>query len=257
MPIVRFLGAVLPLVSNASIGTTPQLTCTTDDGLVAEVSVGIIDAHVLVECNVNRTPTITDLDYLYIRAMDFSRAAVDILTFASGCALNVHLHTLENEGEFSALRLLDPSLALICTSYNLDAKTSEEKDGLRRIVLAVFSDPAIFMALNDLTQAIAIPHYTEINCGRVLDGLRKIMAPGLEPKQGWATMQKTLQVSEGYMEWVSKHSTNPRHGDRSPKEREILQEIAARTWRVMNRFLEYKKREDKTLPASEFPLLSA
>jgi len=133
--------------------------------------------------------------------------------------------------------------------------TKEEKRDLEAILAIVMKEPALFMALNDLIQAVSVPHMTPTNCGRVLDGLRKLVAPGMEPKQGWPIFQQTIQADEPYLTFISELSKKPRHGEHIRIDGITTTEIAKRTWIIMNRFLEFRKRGNQQLPLAEFPLL--
>ncbi len=75
-------------------------------------------------------------------------------------------------------------------------------------------------------------------------------------KLGWTKMQDYLNIGRSYREFIMTASTEPRHGDRSDVPAHISQQVVERSWVIMNRFLEYKKRGDKPLPIAEFPLLS-
>ena len=48
----------------------------------------------------------------------------------------------------------------------------------------VMREPHLFLVLNDLTQTLYIPHQVATACGRVLDGLRRIAAPGVDKEKG-------------------------------------------------------------------------
>jgi hypothetical protein len=256
MPTVRFLGSVLPLVSRVTIGETPILTCSTEDGLVAKATVQIIQSKIIVTYELNRVLE-SDRPYLYVRARDFTNVTLDFITFATGSPLTVHLHTVEDENrEFSEIRLSDPSLAQFCTAYNLDRNTESDRQDMDYLLSSLYTDQALFIAFNDLTQTISAPHCAETNCGRVLDALRNLITSNPNRKQAWKEMRQVLQISEGYMEWVSAESTSPRHGVPG-RETRIKQEVIKRTWNVMNRFLEYRKRGNHPLSSSDFPLLKA
>ena len=69
-------------------------------------------------------------------------------------------------------------------------------------------------------------------------------------------MRQNLRIEEAYLKFISTHATGPRHGDRVHIPPDITRELAMRSWVVMNRFLEFKKRGGAPLPASEFPMLS-
>ena len=69
-------------------------------------------------------------------------------------------------------------------------------------------------------------------------------------------MQAALNISRPYQQWVTSLSANPRHADRSHITGANTTEALSRTWSLMNRFLEYKRRGDKPLSAPDFPVLN-
>jgi hypothetical protein len=134
--------------------------------------------------------------------------------------------------------------------------TPEERKNLEKVLLIVFGDPRIFMALNDLILANTLPHHAPTNCARVLEGLRTVMTPdGMGRDKGWPILRQNLQMDRTYLEFITEHSTGPRHGDRSHISGDVTMAIVGRTWTIMNRFLEFKKRGDTQLPLVEFPML--
>src|ERR1039458_8620961 len=199
MPKIQFLGAVLPLeIVKVGVTNIPEIETESPDGLKAKFQVHVFDSKVVVDCELNRFVE-EDFSHLYIRAVDFSRAAVDMVAFCSGMALSVHLHSLiRPDGELTAIRLSDPSLVGICTAYKLEAKTDEDRKTFANVMLLVFGEPPLFMALNDLTQANAVPHCAPVNCGRVLDGLKKIVAPGVDDKKAWPILRSIVNADEKY-----------------------------------------------------------
>lgn len=71
----------------------------------------------------------------------------------------------------------------------------------------------------------------------------------------WAAMQAALNISESYQKWVTDLSAKPRHADRSYQTGIDVREALKRTWTIMNRFLEYRRRGNIPLTPPEFPKL--
>ena len=68
-------------------------------------------------------------------------------------------------------------------------------------------------------------------------------------------MRQKLNIELEYLSFITEESRGPRHGDRFKGTPTAYKEVLKRSWNVMNRFLEYKKRKDKQLSLSTFPLL--
>jgi hypothetical protein len=68
-------------------------------------------------------------------------------------------------------------------------------------------------------------------------------------------MRDVLNLDLDYLKLISDASTNPRHGVPERAGGLLCSEVVLRTWNVMNRFFEYRKRGNVPLPLAEFPLL--
>lgn len=79
---------------------------------------------------------------------------------------------------------------------------------------------------------------------------------GQEKKQGWSAMRQNLNIDVGYLSFITDESKGPRHGNRTGIKQTAFREVIRRSWSIMDRFLEYKKRGDKQLPLADFPLLT-
>jgi len=256
MPKVYFQGRVLPATVEISFSDIPEGKWEwTEEGLTLGFIVRIVKSQIEVECTLDRYQDLY-LAELYRRAFDLARACVNVAAFGTGFGIAVFFDSfIGPDGTTSSLVFPNPHLVSECTAFKMNPVTLEEKKDLETILALVMKEPALFMALNDLIQAVSTPHMTPANCGRVLDGLRKLVAPGMEPKQGWPIFQISIQADEPYLAFISNHSKNPRHGEHTRVDGPTTIEIAKRTWIIMNRFLEFRKRGNRPLPLAEFPLL--
>jgi hypothetical protein len=215
----------------------------------------IVTSLVEVECQVNRYLP-DDVPHLHMRALDLARACVDVWAFAKGVFPTVYLETFfPPKGDPQILVPQNPVVAGLCSSYKFDNNTSAENTNLDKVIRLLISDPALFMPLNELSMANTLPHLAPANCGRVLDGLRKLVVPGFDPKKAWPIFQASLNADEKYLEFISDLSANPRHGDRSHIPAAPVMEAMKRTWVIMDRFIEYRKKGNQPLPLANFPLL--
>jgi hypothetical protein len=194
--------------------------------------------------------------FLYRAAYNLVRTHVDLVSFAEGCGWIVVLETfIDIDGNQTPLFVQAPKLAAECTAFKMDFKTPEESRDFMAAAKAVITEPPLLYALNDLTETLTAPGIAAINCGRVLDRLRKIVAPGeKKPIHGWAVLQEIVNVDQRFVEWVSELSTEPRHGGWSEADGATIAEAVRRCWVVMNRFIEYRKRGNQPLSQDEFPI---
>lgn len=251
MPTIHLLGRVLPEVVKISVDHTPIVKWESPDiSLTMEFTNHITDSRIDVECKLNRWDPDTFVP-VYMRALDLGRASVDVIAFTMGYGLTVFLDTLvDPSGTRSTILLKDDSLPPLCTAFTLNK-------GFDEVHSMVLQDTALYMALNDLIVAITLPHVAPVNCARAMDRLKHLIAlPGAKDKHAWQKMQDALRINEAYLKLITDHSAAPRHGKPINIPGAVTTEITRRAWTVMNRYFEYRKRNDGPLPLREFPTLT-
>ena len=161
------------------------------------------------------------------------------------------------DGVSEPIAKYNPELGALCKSYKFPPQHSIDSKEFMRVVNIVTAEPNLMGAMMDVADTLANFHQTPTNCGRALDGIKKSIAPGLEPGAGWGVLQSLLRISKPYREYITKRSTDPRHGDRTvdipPNE---ISEILRRTWKILDRYIEFRKRGGQPLPENEFPELT-
>jgi hypothetical protein len=257
MPIVHVKGKVLPAIMVVNLQGVPSVHWEEiNTGQVMDITTRIVNSSVDVEFQVNHYND-NNLGELLRRAWDLAQSAVDIYCFTSGDGLTVYLDTVVHDnGNVVSLLPKAPSLAAYCTAFDISPQNTgaNNYDAMYRLVI---SEPPLMMALNDLIVSITLPHHAAVNCGRAIDGIRVMMTSiGLKRSQGWLILRQSLNVDEAYLSLITDTSTAPRHGDRTFIPGTIVTEVADRSWIVMNRFLEFRKRGNQPLPLAEFPLLA-
>jgi hypothetical protein len=244
MPTVRFKGRVLPETQKISIGPKPNIQWQeTAKNLSMDFICNIENSLVDIQCSLNRWEE-EFLPDLYRRALDLSRASVELVGFAKGCALSVCLDSfIDHEGIEKKLHLEDQSLSALCTAFNLEC----DFDVVQTLVL---QEPGLFMALHDLIEAISIPHASLVNCARCVERIKHLLAStGQSEKQAWTTMRTTSMIDESYILYVTDNSKDSRHGRGSYVDGTVTTEVTRRAWSILDRYLHYKKNGDM-LPAN-------
>jgi hypothetical protein len=257
MPRVHFKGRVLPSVMLVTISDLHSVHWEQAElNLTMDITTRITNSVVDMQFDVNHFDE-TDPSPLLMRAWDLSRAAVDIFAFTSGMGLTVHLDTLvKPNGDEASILPQMPTLAGCCTAFDVRPGNTGNNnlDAFYRLVV---SEPPLFMAINDLIVSITIPHHASVNCARAIEGLRVLMVPaGVDRRQGWPLMRQNLNLDQTYVTFITDVSTAPRHGDRTHIPGVTVIETVTRSWIIMNRFLEFRKRGNQPLPLADFPLLS-
>jgi hypothetical protein len=255
MPKIQFIGRITPPFSGRVVsGDLIWKDIPGRTGLEATFKIIILGAVVIIDVNSNRCEDL-DRDWLSSYAFRFAIAQANLLSFASGVGFSFVLETvLDENGMPNVFVPHDSSLGPLCTVYALAPNDSN----LAIIQDIVMKDSALRTAINDLIECIRAPDVAFVNCGRVVDSIRRMITPSetTSLKMAWKAMQHALNISQGYQEFISKNSTSPRHGGQISVPVEVQREVAQRAWRIMNRFLEFRKRGNIPLIAPEFPMLS-
>jgi hypothetical protein len=257
MPTVSFLGKVFPSGVVKLTWSIPYPVRWPVEKIGATIfRINIENSEVRVDCEIPKYDP-DEVKYLLVPAIELTECLVDLAAFSSGYGWLMFLDTfVDPEGNTGPIGYVHHELSAECTAYKAITTTQEDRDALAKIINLVFAiDRGLMYALKDLIEAVTRPNVSPINCGRVMDGLRKIAAPSLAPAAGWRVLQGIVNCDEKYQRFVTDLSTNPRHGDRTMIAGDIAAEAVKRTWIVMNRFLEYRKRGNQPLPLNEFPRL--
>ena len=258
MPKIRFTGYVLPRIFVFTANNLAPVKWK-DNGvtpLEMEFRISIQTGIVDIVCDLNRNITEVELSTPLIRGLDIVKAIVDCLGFAKGLGLSVVLEKYyDATGKESDIAFKNEPLARLFTAFDLNPANTG-KNNFERMYRLVIGEPALFMALNELVGSLYIPHQIPVNCGRAIEGIRKLFAPVGTPRdQEWKLMRENLRLTSSYIELITNESKSPRHGDRTFIPASVLDPILERSWIIMNRFLEFRKRGNQPLPLSEFPEL--
>jgi hypothetical protein len=210
----------------------------------------ITEGNVTVDCETNRFVEKTDFIQIYRRALDLSRAAVDLFAFSTGSGVTVFLEKFTKpDSTITDILPGDPSLHPLSTSIVSGAGDFEMLLGI------LLTEPTLFRALRDLIEAITLPHVGAMSAARAMEGLRHLLAPKKDRKQGWVIMSKALNISDAYLRVITTQSIGPRHADPTFIPGTITTDVVRKAWTIMNRYFEYRKRGRKSLPLSDFPSL--
>jgi hypothetical protein len=260
MALFRFYGRILPPPPTVKLNARDLPSIHWEDGqvgLVLDVKMSIVDSELIISCESNLYTTLDHFSEVYKRVFDMARAAVDCFSFIRGWGLSVIIErVIPPNGVQQSILIQRPDLEKLVTAFEINPTNKGNNfDTMYQITL---TDPDIMLAVNDLIAAIAVSHHAPINCGRVIETIREAMTPkGADKKRGWEIMRQNLNLDLAYLKFITDISKAPRHGKRvgSTSQRDFNETIS-RSWIVMNRFFEYKKRGNTTLPLTEFPLLS-
>lgn len=249
MATVHLLGHVVPGEPQISLDNVPEFDWKWEEhDFSFHFKISVKFSVVDVEC------TLPDykpeyLTEIHRRSFDMARSMVNLAAFSQGYGwFLVFDHFMDDRGSTTPFIAHDPEIAKLCTTC--------AGSGYGEMLPIVATDHALTRHLNDLIQAISVPHETT-SCARVVDGLKSMIAPTASDSAAWAQMQKTLRVDKNYLKLITDASREARHGKHMRIEGDVTMEITRRAWKIMDRYLEFRKRGGKApLPESEFPILT-
>ncbi len=250
MPTVHFYGEVLPRAFRVSLSNPPEINWEVPErGLSLRFLLEIKNSQVHITVHANKYSD-DDMVSLYMRAWDIARTCVELVAFRKAWGVEVVLTKfVKPDGVEAEIVFNDPRLEPICKSYDLE-------NGFPEMLKIVLGSPAIFSLLHDLIRAITVPHASTVTCARVVDGIKHLIASGAPSRaKEWLQMREALRVDETYVRLITDHSKDARHGKAVHIPGNVTSEIAKRAWTIMDRFLEYKKRNAGPLPIPEYPVL--
>jgi hypothetical protein len=257
MSTIHLLGKIVP--SSAYKVTMWDLATvhykSIENKLEVDISIQVKDSTVDIECVCNRVDQ-EALSHIHKIAYDLARAAVNLMSFATGITFFVVIDQIvDANGVTNPFAVQAPSLAAFCTAYG--TTTAEGKIALGDIMKVVFAEPGVFLALDDLITATSLHHLVTINTARAIEGLRHAMAPeDISRNQAWELFRTNLNLDEKYLRLITDNSQSGRHGEGKHVPGPVTSEIIERAWKIMNRFLEFRKSGNQRLPLADFPLLA-
>jgi hypothetical protein len=249
---VQFVGRVIPDVLKITIENYPGFTwVSTAHKASWNFSLSIKHGAVTVACELPDFEQEKHFIDLYLRAHDLAYTVLDLTSFATG-----KHHRLLFEKMILPNGAVTDIVDVFPVSPLLNSAAITHPDDLDTLLRIVGGEPHLFRTLRYLISGTMEPHMSAINCGRVVEALRQIIAPKLDRKQGWAELRNVLRVDRSYIDLLTTSSIDSRHGGFTRIEGDVTMEIATRAWTLVNRYLEFRKRGNQPLPAAEFPVLS-
>ena len=242
-----YSGRVLPEALGLDVQHVPTFTReATNDAPAATFTVEVKGGRFLVNVEVE---TFDDriINALLVPAIDLVRGLVEVVGFTEGVPYGVVAdHAIRPDGELQRTILADRRMAALCRAFG--------KDGIDRVVGMVATDQQLARVLSDLMMSLSIPHYSPISCGRVAEGILRLLTDDKGPA-AWSEMRTVLRVDEAYLRLLTEHSKQPRHGHRVMVEAVVTSELLMRAWSLLDRYLAYRLGGGQPLDEQSFPVL--
>jgi hypothetical protein len=251
-----FHGTVLPVFMEFTM--IGSLTAHWEDEIggpvkqIMDASLSITKGVITIVCESNLFGTGNYDGNVDLKANYLAKGVLNCYGFAKGMILRAVLESvIKPDGIKYNIKAHRPDLEPLVTTLH---SSSDGAVDIHPVLSTVMTNPTIFVAVKDLVEGISATE-TPVNCARAIEAIRESMSSANDRKMGWRMMRENLNVSQKFLELITDTSKGPRHGAVLGISFAVVNETLRRSWILMNRFLEFKKRGDKKLPLSEFPLL--
>ena len=199
------------------------------------------------------------IDNIYAEAFTLVRTFVDLESFRYGFGLTTLFETIQLPGKNpQPLGNTSEGYGKLCTIFDGITTEDELLERYDKVCALFGADVNVSHALHDLAVVLTVPRESAINCARAIESIRRSISPiGMNNSKSWELMRSHLNIGKDYLTFITKLSEMPRHGDRSaPIARSDRHKAEVRAWTIMDRFFQYKLRDDKPLPIADFPILN-
>lgn len=184
---------------------------------------------------------------LYTPAWTVTEGLVHAAGFLAGIPYTATIErVLLSDGQVMQFQLADRSLA---HAHGLTADTLEKLADLALL------DLHIKLLLSDALKMLGVGDYSPIACGRIADGVARLIAPDLKDGARWKKTRETLRVDETFLRSLTDVSKAARHADRELVPGHLNQATAHRAWALLGRFLQFSL--EGPLDADAYPILTA
>jgi hypothetical protein len=126
---------------------------------------------------------------------------------------------------------------------------------LNAIVPLCYGPDAVYLrrCLTDLSAALRRLDDTAFYCFRALESLRQSFGEGRTEREQWEAMAHATGSSKDAMEPLRRHAFPARHGPPKPLTGEERGELYTFTWRIVERYIDYRLKQSGTTPIFSEP----
>ncbi|MEL7738046.1 hypothetical protein AAG614_06670 [Citromicrobium bathyomarinum] len=232
MPTFFYEGSVIPDAIPLTLEYRPMFTRReTSNSPDAEFSVTVLAGRVRIGVTVEHFSQQVVYD-LFVPAMDAVNALIGMAGFAVAIPYTAEIERVYfPDHTVKQYTLGDRSLAQMHEFELAD---------LEQLADLAITDLKLSLLISDTLMTLGKPHYSPIACGRVTDGIARLVAPDLKGSARWEEVRRCLKVDEAFLKSLTDVSKGSRHADREEVIAEINQETAHRLWKLVGRFLRFR-----------------
>lgn len=229
-----FVGKVHPERGTLTLPQIKREVIAEDVDFKGTIKVSVILSQINVELDSNSKYSVTDLKNII---ETFVHTMVDVYGYLKGYSYSV---------EISSVYIPE-------TGYNevfgvdIVKITQDEKNrplNYDELLKLALKTPSLYMVLKDLRDAIKRPLDTFFHCRRATETIVKYFTKTNNPKKGWTDIISILTLNGSDLTLIREAGGNQRHGKYSSVTGEKRVEIMMKTWKVVDKFVEYLKTQE-------------
>lgn len=188
----------------------------------------------------------------WIHSRKLVTVLVDLIAFRMGAGATVVLDKYQIDNcAVENISILEAKVAGLVTSFLSDAEFLE-------VFGIVAKEQHLMVVFEDLISTLSSEEHKAVNCGRCVEAIRQLVAETeADRKKQWLIMQDLLNLDRSYLELITNHSIEPRHGSNAAADPNEIAEVLARTWVIIDRFFHFRRGGNRKLDIVHFPLLKA
>lgn len=227
-----FFGKVHPERATLTISNVGGEIGANDIPFNGKLNVSIKLSQVIVELDTEAKLSTVDLRNT---VETFVHTMVDVYGYLKGYAYSVELYSvyISEKGEHEVF-----GIDVIKITQDEKNRPLNYHDTLQ-LALKI---PELYMVLKDLRDAIKRPHDTFFHCRRATETIAKFFTKSNKEKQtDWEVTKSSLGLSDADLDPIREAAKNQRHGIFSSVNGENRVEIMMKTWKIVDKFIEYLK----------------
>lgn len=229
-----FTGKVYPERAVLTLPSVKGQVGADDADFVGTISASIISSQVNVELDTDSKYSATDLKNTVEM---FVHSMVDVFGYLKGYSYSV---------EIISVYIPESGYTEV---FGIDVVRITEDEKSRPLnydetLLLALKNPSLYMVLKDLRDAIKRPLDTFFHCRRATETIAKYFTKTSNLEKGWKKTISTLSLNEADVTFIRGMGGDQRHGKYKSEKGQDRVETMLKTWKVVDKFIEYLKSEE-------------
>lgn len=229
-----FFGKVHPERATITISDIRGKIGSDDTPFNGTIFVSIKVSQVIVELDTDSKFSVVDLRNT---VENFVHTMVDVHGYLKGYAYSVELFSV-----YIPETQTNEVFGIDVVKINQDEKNRPLNFHDTLILALKYSE--LHMVLKDLRDAIKRPMDTFFHCRRATETIMKFFKQSGNKAKAWEDTIKILKLNQSDIDDIKKAGGDQRHGEYSSVTGEKRVEIMMKTWKVVDKFIEYLKLQD-------------